>query len=123
MLPSAAPPSPKPQVAEMPAPAAESTGISVNFKGLGKTVAVKPGQTICEVAEDNDIELNAECHAGVCGSDAIKIISGKEHFNEMDEQEKETLEDLCGLNPDECRLACMAKISGSVEIEIVENYS
>jgi thioredoxin reductase/pSer/pThr/pTyr-binding forkhead associated (FHA) protein len=93
----------------------------VTFKKLGKSFALKKGQTICELAEENGLEINAECHAGVCGSDPIRIISGKENLNELSDQEKETIEDLCGLNPDECRMACMAKPKGPVEVEIVES--
>jgi thioredoxin reductase/pSer/pThr/pTyr-binding forkhead associated (FHA) protein/ferredoxin len=112
-----APPTP----AAEPEPAQEANGLSVTFKNLGKTFPIKAGQTICEIAEENGIELNAECHAGVCGSDPIRIISGGEHFDAMDDQEKETIEDLCGLDPSECRMACMGKITGPVEIEILDS--
>ncbi|MCG8608062.1 FHA domain-containing protein, partial [bacterium] len=110
-----------PAPAAKPKPASDTNGLSVTFKNLGKTFSIKPGQTICEVAEENGIELNAECHAGICGSDPVRIISGGEHFDAIDEQEKETIEDLCGLDPAECRMACMCQITGPVEVEILDS--
>ncbi len=94
------------------------SGNVIVFKNAGKTVLFEPGQTICAVAEKNGITIVAECHAGICGSDPIKIISGK--LNAMSAGEKEALEDICGLNTATHRLACMAKPAGSVEIEIVK---
>ncbi len=118
--PSVAKPKPKADVlppekkAEPPA----QKGMVVVFKNLGKTVAFEPGQTICSIAEKNGIKIVAECHAGICGSDPIKIVSGKENLSTMGADEKGTLEDICGLNPGEHRLACMAKPTNTVEIEI-----
>jgi len=113
-------PEPQPKPIEPPVgkPAAPS-GMVVVFKNLGKTVAFEQGQTICSIAEKNGIEIVAECHAGICGSDPIKIISGRENLNSMGDDEKGTLEDICGLQPGECRLACMAKPTGAVEVEIL----
>ncbi len=93
---------------------------TVTFKGLGKTFPVAPAQTICEVAEANGIALNAECHSGICGSDAIRVISGHENLAAAPGGvEAETLEDICELEPGPCRLACMARIKGPVEVEIL----
>ncbi|MBX2991990.1 MAG: FHA domain-containing protein [Bacteroidetes bacterium] len=114
--PSVAKPVAKP-VEPVSAPAA--SGMVVIFKGLDKTVPFDPGQTICTVAENSGIKIVAECHAGICGSDPVRIISGGEHLNPVGEDERGTLEDICGLKPGECRLACMAKPSGAVELEIL----
>jgi len=105
---------------EKPAAKAASGEPSVTFKNNGKTFPSKPGQTICELAEENGLSINAECHAGMCGSDPIRIISGQENLNEISDGETEALEDICELEPGKCRLACMVKIKGPVEVEILE---
>ena len=95
-------------------------GASVTFRSLGKTFPVLPGQTLCEVAEANGLPINAECHSGICGSDPIRVLNGRENLvNEPSDGEAETLEDICDLEPGPCRLACMARIKGPVEVDIV----
>ena len=92
----------------------------VVFQPSGERFPVLPGQTLCEVAEANGVQISAECHAGVCGSDPIRIISGRENLESPpDDGEAETLEELCELEPGPCRLACMARIKGPVEVEIL----
>jgi pSer/pThr/pTyr-binding forkhead associated (FHA) protein/thioredoxin reductase/ferredoxin len=115
---------PKPAApAAKPAPAAAPSGSpSVTFKNSGQTFAVAQGQSICEVAETNGVEITAECHAGVCGSDPIRIVSGQENLvSQPGDQEQETLEDICELEPGPCRLACMLKVKGPVVVEIVKD--
>lgn len=117
--PAAAPaPSPGAPLAPAAAPAGEP---SVTFKGRGVTFTVKPGQSICDAAEANGVDLNAECHAGICGSDPIRIVSGAEHLNAVGDDEGDALEDICGLEPGPCRLACMAQVSGPVVVEVVND--
>jgi thioredoxin reductase/pSer/pThr/pTyr-binding forkhead associated (FHA) protein len=110
------PPPPVPQpIAEAPQPA----GLTVTFAGTGKVCSFEPGQTLCAIAERHGVKIVAECHAGICGSDPIRVISGKDRLNPVSAEEKGTLEDLCGLTAGEYRLACMAKPTGSVEVEIL----
>ncbi|CAM2065179.1 FAD-dependent oxidoreductase [Sulfidibacter corallicola] len=93
---------------------------TVTFVGTGKTVAVQPGQTLLEVAESQGFPINAECRVGICGSDPIQIVEGRENLvAEPTPGECETLEDLCDLEPGPCRLACMAKIKGPVKVKIL----
>ena len=100
--------------------AAEPTGPSVTFKSLGKTLPVAPGQTLCDVAEAAGLPLNAECHSGICGSDPLRILSGGEHLVDAPGSgESETLEDICDLEPGPCRLACMARVTGPVVVDIL----
>ena len=113
------PAAPEPAAAQ-PAPAAGGGGPSVTFKNTGQTFPAKEGQTLCEIAEENGVEISAECHAGVCGSDPLRVISGAENLvGEPGEQEEETLEDICDLEPGKHRLACMCKVTGPVEVEIL----
>lgn len=103
-----------------PLPAAAS-GPSVTFQPAGQVCPAGPGQTILDVAEAHGIRLAAECRSGVCGSDPVRIVSGREHLAAAPgDGETETLEDLCGLEAGPCRLACMAQVRGPVVVEVIE---
>ncbi len=105
------------QVAPPDATLAE--GLNVSFVGHA-AFAASDGQTICDVAEANGLPINAECHAGICGSDPIRIISGHDNLDaEVSDGERETLEDICGLEAGDCRLACMVRFKGPVKVEIL----
>ncbi|HSR51794.1 MAG TPA: FHA domain-containing protein [Acidobacteriota bacterium] len=95
-------------------------GLTVCFQNLGKTFTLRKGQTICELAEEHGLELKAQCHRGICGSDPVKVISGQENLNAMGEGEEETLDDLCSIDDGRHRLACMARPTGPVVVEILE---
>ena len=72
-------------------------------------------------AEKAGVEITAECHSGIGGSDPVRILAGRENVaSEAGDQERETLEELCELEPGECRLACMLKVRGPVEVEILK---
>lgn len=101
-----------------PAPVA---GPAVTFRPSGQTFTARPGQTILDVAEENGVEITAECHAGICGSDPLRIVSGRENLAAPpDAGETETLEDLCGLEAGPCRLACKTHIKGPVVVEVLD---
>ncbi len=111
-----------PQVATgASAPAAAApNGLMVRFENLNRTLPIRKGQTICELAEEHGIRIAAQCHRGICGSDPIRILSGHENLNPMGEGEEETLEDLCSLDDGRHRLACMARPTGPVVLEIID---
>ena len=116
-------PSPLPSRAAAPAAAAlaavATDGPAVTFVGRG-TFPAAPGQTLCEIAENAGLAITAECHSGICGSDPIRIVEGKENLDGgPDDQECETLEELCDRDPAECRLACLARVKGPVTVEIL----
>jgi len=90
------------------------------FQALGRQVPCNRGQTICEVAEAAGIEMDADCHAGVCGMDPVKVHSGGEQLGAMGSAERSTLEDLCSLDPATHRLACMARVTGAVVVDIIK---
>lgn len=132
-----APPAPAPQIQPDPVPvsapvpvpeappqkeaAAPTGGPSVVFEGTDGSFIIGPSQTILNVAQANEIPINYECESGRCGYDPIRIISGAEHLNEMDEDEEGwTLEEVCDLDPKECRLACMTRATGPVKVEIIK---
>lgn len=135
VAPQAAPVSPVPVPPEQPAPAsapipetstqkqvaAPADGPSISFEGIDGSFNIGPSQTILNVAQANEIPINYECESGRCGYDPIRIISGAEHLNEMDEDEEGwTLEEVCGLDPKACRLACMTRATGPVKVEIIK---
>jgi thioredoxin reductase/pSer/pThr/pTyr-binding forkhead associated (FHA) protein/ferredoxin len=108
-----------PKAEKSPAAVPADAGANlVRFKNLGKSCSFEKGETICDIAEKNGIKITAECHAGICGSDAIRVLEGRENMNPLTGDEKGTLEDICGLQPGEYRLACVVKPSGPMEIEI-----
>jgi thioredoxin reductase/pSer/pThr/pTyr-binding forkhead associated (FHA) protein/ferredoxin len=93
---------------------------AVTFSALGRMVPCTKGQTICEAAEHAGIKMDADCHQGVCGMDPVKITAGCEHLSPVGSTERSTLEDLCSLEPGPYRLACMARVSGPVVVDILE---
>ena len=99
---------------------ANRTGLSITFQNEGKSFSLKKGQSICDLAEQEGIKIEAECHVGLCGSDPIRIISGQENLNPIEDGEAQTVEDLCSLEPGTYRLACMSKPTGPVVVEIVD---
>jgi thioredoxin reductase/pSer/pThr/pTyr-binding forkhead associated (FHA) protein len=98
----------------------DTQGPSVYFAGLDRRVPCTKGQTICATAEQSGIKIEADCHTGVCGMDPVRVIEGAEHLAPMKSGERSTLEDLCSLDPRTHRLACMARVSGPVRVEIVK---
>ena len=92
----------------------------VVFENRGETCPFKPGQTICDVAEDSGVAMKADCHKGICGSDPVRIVSGQEHLDPMTDEERDTLEDICAVDPATHRLACRARPTGPVVVQIVD---
>lgn len=117
--PKPSPPTPAPPKSA-PAAAPASGEPSVSFEALKRQVPCSKGQTICEAAEHAGIKMDADCHAGVCGMDPVKVIAGADHLGPMGSTEKGTLEDLCSLEPGPYRLACMARVAGPVVVDIVK---
>ncbi|MCH9647679.1 MAG: FHA domain-containing protein [Deltaproteobacteria bacterium] len=92
----------------------------VVFEGAGLSSVIDTNLSVCELAERDGVPITAECHSGICGSDPIRILSGRENLDgEAGDQERETLEDLCDLEPGDCRLACMVRAKGPVKVEIL----
>ncbi len=92
----------------------------VTFRNRRQSCPFTGGQTLCDVAETNSVEITADCHAGICGSDPVRIVSGKARVNPMSDAERDTLEDICGVEPGAHRLACMTRPTGPVVVEIVD---
>ena len=91
----------------------------VTFAGAGVTFPIALTETILEVADEHDVELDYECWIGKCGCDLIRIVEGREFLNEVSDQESKTIKRR-GARPGECRLACMTLVHGPVVVDVVE---
>ena len=90
----------------------------VTFMPDGQCFEVAAGTTILVSAIQNGLQLRHDCTEAICGTDRVKILSGKEYLSEKNENEELTLE-MMNAGPDE-RLACVARIVGDVIVEVSE---
>jgi ferredoxin len=88
----------------------------ITFMPLGETFEVPTGTTILHAAVRNGVPLRHDCTEAICGTDRVRILSGKENLSDVIDNEELTLEMLnAGANE---RLGCVAKIEGDVVVEI-----
>jgi ferredoxin, 2Fe-2S len=90
----------------------------VTFIPAGQSFAVAAGTTILVSAVQNGLQLRHDCTEAICGTDRVKILSGKDQLSAKNENEELTLE-MMNAGPDE-RLACVARIVGDVTVEVPE---
>jgi 2Fe-2S ferredoxin len=94
----------------------------LHFTGEDKTVDIKVGENILDVADENGIDLDHAC-GGVCACSTchVKLRTGGDFFIEAEEEEEDQLDDardieLCS------RLGCQAVLErdtdGVIEVEI-----
>ncbi|MEX0893233.1 MAG: FAD-dependent oxidoreductase [Gemmatimonadota bacterium] len=96
-----------------------ASGPHVTFQGQELAGPLAEDQTLLEWADENEVDIDYECWIGMCGCDAIRILEGAEHLSEPAEKELKTLKRK-GLEPGACRLACMARASGPVVVEVID---
>ena len=89
---------------------AEATSHEVKFVASGKQGKSGPEETILEVAEALNVDIESSCRAGSCGSCKVKLLSGSV---EMDVDDGLEDEDKAG----GYILACQAIPSTTVEVE------
>ena len=90
----------------------------VTFMPAGACFEVAPGTTILVAAIQNGMKLRHDCTEAICGTDRVRILTGKQHLSEKIENEELTLEMMNG-GPDD-RLGCVARILGDVTVELPE---
>lgn len=95
---------------------ARINGITVTAMPNGRTFSVKPGESLLEILERNDLPIESGCRMGMCGADPVTIIDGQENLTPPNEGERETLSRL-GLGKD-CRMACSARVAGNVTVSL-----
>jgi ferredoxin len=88
----------------------------VTFMPAGQSFEVQTGTTILVSAIQNGLQLRHDCTEAICGTDRVKILSGKEHLSEKTDNEELTLE-MMNAGPDE-RLGCVARVLGDVTVEL-----
>lgn len=88
----------------------------ITFKNTGETIETAQGTLLKDVARDKGWPIAFGCEDGVCGTCLVKIESGKENLNPMEEKEDQTLEMMC-MKDGEHRLACQCKVNGDVTFE------
>lgn len=90
----------------------------IRINNLDLSLLAEHGQTLGKVLAQAEIPVRFECgQKGVCGKCRVKIIKGS--LAPPDRQEKYILEFL-GLDSSHTRLACLARITQDLEIEIPE---
>jgi len=87
----------------------------VTFLPPGRSFEVAAGTTILVSAIQNGLRLRHDCTEAICGTDRVKILSGKDHLSEKTENEELTLE-IMNAGPDE-RLGCVARVMGDVTVQ------
>ena len=91
----------------------------VTFLPMNLTFEAKEGESVLDVAINNDVPLAHAC-GGFCACTTCHIIvsSGEDHLTEMEEEEEDRLERVpVGLTL-KSRLGCQAKVHGDVVVEI-----
>ena len=86
----------------------------VEFEPEGKRVVVKPGLSVLEVAEANNLKIEAGCRMGICGADPIAVKDGMGNLSAISDDERSTLDRL-GLASN-TRMACCARVQGPVSV-------
>ena len=76
------------------------------------------GDTLLELAEANDLPIEAGCRLGVCGADPVAVVAGAGNLSPVGDDEAATLDRL-GL-ADTTRMACVARVEGGgCEVSLV----
>ncbi len=89
----------------------------------GAELEGKPGQTIIEVALDNDIEIEHACEmACACTTCHVIVREGFDSLEEADELEDDLLDKAWGLEP-ESRLSCQAKLAEQDLVVEIPKYT
>jgi len=98
---------------------AQTPGAQVTERGAGATFPVAPGQTLLEAMEAARLKINFGCRSGMCGADPVGVCEGHDHLSPACDDELATLRRL-GLEG-KARLACMARVTGAVTIDLDAN--
>ena len=88
----------------------------ITFLPDERRVVASPGQTLLEVAEANNLQIEAGCRMGICGADPVAIVAGMPNLSAISDDERATLERL-GL-ADNTRMACCCWVTGPVSVSL-----
>lgn len=88
----------------------------ITFMPSRQSFVVERGTTILIAAVRNGLHLPHDCTEAICGTDRVKIRSGRENLSAKTQNEELTLT-MLNAGPDD-RLGCVAQILGEVVVEI-----
>lgn len=92
--------------------------MKVTFSNWNKTVEAAPGDTVLDVAIQNDIPLQHAC-GGFCSCTTCHVLveSGANNLEPMEEEEQERMGDLDNRR-DNSRLGCQSRIVGDIVLRV-----
>ena len=90
----------------------------VTFLPMNETYEAKDGQSLLDVAIENDVPLQHAC-GGFCACTTchVHVKAGLDKLSESEEEEEERLDRATGITL-QSRLGCQARIHGDVTVEI-----
>jgi NADPH-dependent 2,4-dienoyl-CoA reductase/sulfur reductase-like enzyme/ferredoxin len=89
--------------------------IEIVERRSGKRFTAAPGKTLLESMEAAGVPIDYGCRSGLCGADAVCVVEGQEHLNEVGDDESATLARL-GLTG-RARLACCTRTKGPITVD------
>lgn len=91
----------------------------ITFLPFNKVCEAEVGESILDVALNNDISIQHAC-GGYCACTTCQVIvkSGESNLSEMEEDEEDRMDDKGVLHPS-ARLGCQAKVKGDMTVEVV----
>lgn len=95
---------------------ARSNVPAVTFLPENRQMTTQAETTLLEIAESNELPIEAGCRMGMCGADPVAILAGMDELSPIEEDEKATLKRL-GLAPN-TRLACCARVRGEITVSL-----
>ncbi len=92
----------------------------VTFLPINKTVHAELGESILEVAINNDIPLQHAC-GGFCSCTTchIQVRAGSEQLSKMEEMEHERIQETAEKVTPLSRLGCQTRVNGDCSVEIM----
>jgi ferredoxin, 2Fe-2S len=89
----------------------------------GETIEVRSGDTICEAALEQGIEIEHACEMScACSTCHVIIREGFDSLEEADEMEDDMLDQAWGLEP-QSRLSCQARIGDEDLVIEIPKYT
>lgn len=89
----------------------------------GAVVEAETGETVCEVALRNDIDIEHACEMScACTTCHVHIREGFDSLEEADELEEDYLDKAWGVDPDS-RLSCQSKVADENLVVEIPKYT
>lgn len=94
----------------------------ITFQPVNMTCEAEEGESILDIALNHDVPLQHAC-GGFCACTTCHVIvkSGEENLSEMEDEEKERMEEAGGFPP-HSRLSCQTRVEkGEVVVEMMNS--